>query len=73
MKVKVLRAFLIGGLVQPVGKVFDLPDGLAREMWAVGKVEPTTVPEPVKGTMTTKRARAIVKGPAPDDEQGVLA
>lgn len=37
MKVKVVRAILHEGKHQPVGKVFDVPDLLAKELVASGK------------------------------------
>lgn len=62
MKVKVTRAFLQGGAVQDVGKVLDVPDKLARELFALGKAEPAQALPAQSGPMTTETAAVVVKG-----------
>jgi hypothetical protein len=67
MKVKVLRAFLVKGEVQQVGKELDLADQFAVEMLQIGKVErvgakPATAPGPMKS-----EASPLVAGSKPKD------
>ena len=64
MKVKVTRAFLVGGVVQEVGKVIETPDKLARELFALGKAEPAQEMPAQSGPMTTETAAVVVKGKA---------
>lgn len=63
MKVKVTRAFLIGGARQEVGKEVDVPEVVGRELISYGKaVRAEDKPAPAAKTMTTKTAAAIVSG-----------
>ena len=68
MKVKVTRAFLMGGAVQDVGKVLDVPDKLARELRSLGKAEPEQDLPAQSGPMTTETAAVVVKGKAAKGE-----
>jgi hypothetical protein len=55
MKVKVLRAFLLRGEVQPVDAVIDVPDPFGIEMLFIGKV--ARVPgEPVERVLAPNTA-----------------
>jgi len=69
MKVKVLRAFLVKGEAQPVGKVIDLPDAVAIELRFIGKVEtvPDAKPAAPRGPMKAA-ASALVSGATHSEE-----
>lgn len=67
MKVKVLRAFLVRGEVQQVGKELDLADQFAVEMLQIGKVERVgNKPAAAAGPMKSE-ASALVSGAKPKD------
>jgi len=68
VKVKVTRAFLMGGAVQEVGTFLDVPDKLARELRALGKAEPAQEMPAQSGPMTTETAAVVVKGKAAKGE-----
>ena len=68
MKLNVTRAFLLGGVVQEVGKRIEPDDRLARELIALGKAEPAQAMPAQTGPMTTETAAAVVKGKATKGE-----
>jgi hypothetical protein len=62
MKVKVVQAIYVGGLLQKPGTVIELPDNIVREAIWRGKVEAVTAIPPPSGPMTTETASAVVSG-----------
>lgn len=68
MKIIVTRAFLLGGVVQEVGKRIAPDDRLARELIASGKAEIAQDMPAQAGPMTTETAAAVVKGKAAKGE-----
>lgn len=62
MKIKVIRAFYVGGVSQPVGSVLDLARQIAIEMIALGKAEAIAdAPEAVAAEPATAKARRSKK------------
>jgi hypothetical protein len=66
MRLRVLRAFYLGGTRQEPGKAIDAPDQLARELIATGKAESASGEPPprVSGPMTTESVQPLVPGKA---------
>lgn len=62
MKLKAIRGHFVGGKQIAVGKVYEAPDPLARELIATGKAEPAAEVTRTKGAMTTETTTALVQG-----------
>lgn len=68
MKCKVLRAFLIKGEVQQVGKELDLAEQFAAEMLQLGKVERVGGKPAAAGPMKSESS-ALVSGAKPKESK----
>jgi len=71
MRVRVVRAFRIGGKAQDKGGEVDLPDNLAREIISSGKAERVAAAPPVSGPLTTESASELVSGKTRKGEKHV--
>jgi hypothetical protein len=62
VKLEVTRAFLMGGVVQAVGKRVEADDRLARELIATGKAKAAQELPAQAGPMTSETSPTLVKG-----------
>lgn len=62
MLVKVLRPFHRDGKVTKLNAEIEVPDGVARELVSMGKVEVVGKSPATSGPLTSKTASGLVKG-----------